>query len=104
MKRTLMYAVVLLSACAASTGVVPIGKDVYMVSHRDNGPASSLGALKAAAYRDATTFCAGKGKDLQVMRSNDTPRSFGQFPETEVQFMCVESGAKEIAPRSKSAS
>lgn len=82
MMRTLIYGVVLLSACAASTGVVRIGKDLYMVSHRDNGPASSLGALKAAACRDAAMFCAGKGKDLQVIRSNDTPRSFGQFPET----------------------
>ena len=78
-----------LSACAASTGVIAIGSDTYSISHRDNGPMASLGALKAAAYRDATAFCAVRNSSVQVLRSNDIPRSFGQFPETEVQFSCV---------------
>jgi hypothetical protein len=82
-------AIVALTACAASTQVVPIGKDTYSISHRDNGPLSSLGALKAAAYKDATAFCATKNQAVQVLRSTDVPRSFGQFPETEVQFTCV---------------
>jgi hypothetical protein len=81
-------AVVGLLGCAATTGVIPTGSDTYMVSHRDNGPGSSLGALKAAAYRDATTFCAASKKSLRVLGSTDVPRSFGQFPETEVQFRC----------------
>jgi hypothetical protein len=78
-----------LSACAATTGVVAIGNETYSISHRDNGPMASLGALKAAAYKDAAAFCAAKNRALQVVRSNDVPRSFGQFPETEVQFNCV---------------
>lgn len=78
-----------LAACAASTQVIPIGIDTYSVSHRDNGPLSSLGALKAAAYQDATAFCATKNMAVQVIRSTDVPRSLGQFPETEVQFTCV---------------
>ena len=49
-------AVLALAACAASTGVIPIGNDTYSISHRDNGPLSSLGALKAAAYKDATAY------------------------------------------------
>jgi len=65
-----------------------MGADTYMVSHRDNSLMASLGALKAAAYRDATAFCAEKKKTLQVVKSNDVPRSFGQFPETEVLFRC----------------
>jgi len=89
MKRITLAGLAILTGCAASTGVMPIGKDMYMVSHRDNGPASSLGALKAAAYRDATQFCASQSKALQVIRSNDIPRSLGQFPETEVQFTCI---------------
>ena len=57
---------------------------------RDNGPMASLGALKAAAYRDAAAFCTGQGKTANIItKSNDVPRSFEQFPETEVQFTCV---------------
>jgi hypothetical protein len=86
---SIVFVLFTLYGCAASTGVVSIGKDTYMISNRDNGPASSLGALKAAAYKDASSFCAGQQKALQVIRSNDVPRSFGQFPEIEIQFTCV---------------
>ena len=78
-----------LAACAGSTGVIPIGSNTYSISHRDNGPLSSLGALKAAAYKDAEAYCASKGKKMEVLRSTDVPRSLGQFPETEVQFTCI---------------
>jgi hypothetical protein len=84
-----LIAALALAGCAASTGVIPIGNDTYSISHRDNGPLSSLGALKAAAYKDAIAYCAAKDKKMQVLRSTDVPRSLGQFPETEVQFTCI---------------
>ena len=90
MKLAVLLSVITLSACAATTGVMSIGSDTYSVSHRDNGPMASLGALKAAAYKDASAFCAAKNKAVEVLRSKDIPRSFGQFPETEVQFKCVD--------------
>jgi hypothetical protein len=90
MKPVLVLLLPLFAGCAASTGVVAIGPETYMVAHRDNGPMSSLGALKAAAYQDAAIFCAAKNKSMQVLRSNDVPRSLGQFPETEVQFTCTD--------------
>lgn len=88
MKLAALISLAVLAGCAATTGVVAIGQDTYMVSHRDNGPGSSLGALKAAAYRDAASFCAAKKLSLKVLSSTDIPRSLGQFPETEVQFRC----------------
>ena len=87
--KTLLVVCFTLSACAATTGVVSMGGGSYSVMRRDNGPMASLGALKADAYRDATAFCAGQGKTANITKSNDVPRSFGQFPETEVQFACV---------------
>ena len=90
LKLLIVLPLALLAGCAASTGVVAIGPDTYMVAHRDNGPMSSLGALKAAAYQDAAAFCAAKNKSMQLLRSNDVPRSLGQFPETEVQFTCID--------------
>ena len=89
MKLISISAAFLLAGCAASSGVIPIGNDTYSISLRDNGPMASLGSLKAKAYKDATSFCAAKNKTLQVLRSNDVPRSLGQFPETEVQFTCT---------------
>ena len=89
MKIITFIASLFVAGCAASTGVIAIGQDAYSISHRDNGPMASLGALKAQAYKDAASFCAAKSKSVQVTKSNDMPRSFGQFPETEVQFTCL---------------
>lgn len=60
-----------------------------MIAREDNGPAASLGALKASTFREAAAFCTGQGKTLQVMKESDTPRSLGQFPQTTLQFQCT---------------
>ncbi|MBA5686723.1 hypothetical protein [Rugamonas apoptosis] len=79
----------ILAGCASTTGVVSAGKDQYMIAREDNGPASSLGAIKAQVFQEAGAFCAGQGKTMQIIRENDVPRSFGQFPQTSLQFTCV---------------
>jgi hypothetical protein len=94
MKRThlnkiILTIAILMVGCASTTGVVPIGKDTYMIVREDNGPAASLGTIKAATFKEAGAFCSGKGKTMQVSKESDTPRSFGQFPQTTLQFTCV---------------
>lgn len=77
-----------LTGCASTTGVVPAGNNTFMVAREDNGPTASLGAIKAAALKDAGTFCAGQGKTMQIVKESDTPRAFGQFPQTSLLFQC----------------
>lgn len=89
LKMMIFVGVALLTGCASTTGVVSIGKDAYMIAREDNGPAASLGSIKAATFKDAATFCAGQGKSMQMIKEQDTPRSFGQFPQTNLQFTCV---------------
>jgi hypothetical protein len=60
-----------------------------MIAREDNGPAASLGALKAATFKEAGEFCAGQDKTLQVTKESGTPRSLGQFPQTTLQFQCI---------------
>ncbi len=90
MRLAFALTLVALAGCAVTTGVVAIGDDTWSVTHRDKGPLGSLGELRATAYREAASFCSAKGKAVQIMRNNDTPRSQGQPPETEIQFSCVE--------------
>lgn len=80
---------VVLAGCASTTGVISTGGDTFSVAREDNGPTASLANIKAAAYNDANTFCAGQGKTMQLIESRDTPRSLGQFPQVEVRFRCV---------------
>ncbi|MGJ8694617.1 MAG: hypothetical protein ACSHW0_19340 [Thalassotalea sp.] len=89
MKLFIISLFLLISGCSSTTGVIPMGNEKYMVSHSDNGPLASLGNLKALAYKDASKFCKSKNLSLEILKSNDVPRSLGQFPETEVQFTCV---------------
>lgn len=89
MKKLIFLAAVSLAGCASTTGVISAGKDQYMIAREDNGPAASLGAIKAKVFKEAGAFCAGQGKVMQITKENDVPRSFGQFPQTSVQFTCI---------------
>lgn len=89
MKLIYLALALLLAGCASTTGVVSMGKDAYMIAREDNSPAASLGAIKASTFKEAGAFCSGLGKTMQVTKENDTPRSFGQFPQTTLQFTCV---------------
>lgn len=89
MKLCALVLASLLAGCASTTGVVSMGSDTYMIAREDNGPAASLGRIKAAAFKEAGSFCVGQGKTMQVVKENDTPRSFGQLPQTTLQSTCV---------------
>ena len=69
------------------------------MSRSDKGPAGSLMDVKAAAYKDASAFCAGKNKVFVLLKSNDVPRAFLQFPETEIQFSCADAVPSAAAPK-----
>jgi len=84
-----LAAAMVLAGCASTTGVVPAGKDQYMIAREDNGPTASLGTIKAKVLREAGAFCTGQGKILQVVKESDVPRSLGQFPQTTLHFTCV---------------
>jgi hypothetical protein len=89
LKRIILASLTLVAGCESTTGIIPAGKDTFMISREDNGPAASLGAIKAKVFQEAGAFCAGHGKDMRIVKENDVPRSFGQFPQTSVQFTCV---------------
>lgn len=88
----------LTAGCASSSGVVPIGPDTYMVSRQAATGFSGMGTLKADAFKEADTFCKSEGKVLQVVRTQDAqpPFIFGNFPKTEVEFMCLTKGDPEL--------
>lgn len=86
-----------LVACTTTTGVVPIGQDTYMVGGSGKSPGGYSGAeVKAAAFREATQFCAGQGKKMQVVNTNERDMSFGVNATAEVQFMCLADGDQEL--------
>jgi hypothetical protein len=89
MKKIAFALALLLAGCTTTTGVVPMGKDTYMVSRSDNTITASLGTIKQQALNDAREHCAKSGQSYSVVGGYDVPRALGQFPQTEVQFKCV---------------
>ena len=87
------------TCCSANSGVVPIGKDTYMVSRQAATGFSGSGTLKADAFREANAFCASQGKVMQVVRTEEAkpPYVLANFPKAEVQFMCLDENDPELA-------
>lgn len=82
----------LAAGCASSTGIVPVGNDIYMVSRHGGFGSANGGPIKADAFREAAEYCSEKGKQFQPISTHETPLAPGRFPEAEVQFTCLSPG------------
>lgn len=69
-----------------------------MVSRQAATGFSGSGTLKAEAFQEASTYCIGQGKSLQVVNTKEAqpPFVFGNYPKAEVQFMCLTDGDAEL--------
>ena len=99
MKYLAIAAVVLMAGCASNSGVVPIGKDTFMVSRQAATGFSGSGTLKAEAFQEATRFCEKRGKGLQVVSTYEAspPYVLANFPKAEIQFMCLDANDSELS-------
>lgn len=100
MKSTaLLFSTLILAGCASNSGIIPIGKDTYMVSRQAATGFGGSSTLKAEAFQEASAYCTKQGKSLQVVNTQEAqpPYVFGNYPKAEVQFMCLSDGDAELA-------
>ena len=76
-----------LTTCASTTGIVPTGKDTFVIFRKDISPAALRDTITANTFKEAGAYCAGK--NVKAISETDTPRSFGQFPQSTPHFTCV---------------
>ena len=98
-RYSLIAAIITLAGCASNSGIMPIGKDTFMVSRQAATGFSGSGTLKAEAFQEANGYCEELGKSLQVVRTNEAapPYILGNFPKAEIQFMCLDSRDAELS-------
>jgi hypothetical protein len=88
--KTLLAILVLVLIGCASTGVVPMDKDTYMISKRSAqvgfGPADGV---KADVYCEANEFCAKQDKKVETVTLNTTDSGFARPGSVSLQFRCV---------------
>jgi len=83
----LLWAVVLLTACATRPGVTTAPDGTLVAMQRGTQLADPTGPLRLQALKDANAYCAARGKPAKVLRSREIP-SIGHWPEAEVTFVC----------------
>lgn len=88
MVRTLLVALVVLSGCA-STRVVPIGPDTYMLQHQGASGFVGNNSVRMDAYDDASKYCSSMEKHFLVVSSSDSPAGPFRYPSTDIQFRCL---------------
>lgn len=91
MKFLIVAGLVVLTGCAAHSGVVQMGPDSYFVSRQAATGFTGMGTLKGEAMAEAGAFCTAKGKTAEVVSEEDAkpPYILGNFPKTEIKFRCV---------------
>jgi len=83
-------AIVVLSACAAESGIAPAGQDTYLAS-RSGAFYVPITDLKAQVLRQVGDFCDKRSMTFSVISSSNTQPPYvpGNNPEVDVQFKCV---------------
>jgi hypothetical protein len=99
MRALLLVPFFFLAGCASNSGVVPIGKDTYLISRQAATGFSGSGNLKADAFREANQYCESQKRSLQVVSTQEAQPPFilGNFPKVEIQFMCLDEKDAEPA-------
>ena len=100
MKKKLLvgvaFAFVALSA-KASSGVVPMGQDTYMVSAQSITGFASAGSVKADIYKEGAAYCVGLGKQFQPISDHGIDGVPGRsLASAEIQFRCLDKGDPEL--------
>lgn len=89
MKRIVLIAIVL-SGCATTSGVIPEGKDAYLIIMSGGHGLSSSLDLKIAAHQQAGAFCTGLNKRVETVTEKTIQAGTqSDFSEDELKFRCI---------------
>lgn len=88
--KYISFSLTLLLAGCASSGVVPLSNDVFMIS---KNTAKFGGGISASAASDvhgeANDFCTKQGKKVEAVDLQLTPGRAGSMGNVTLQFRCV---------------
>lgn len=78
------------TGCATNSGVIPTGKNSYLVFREGSSSFSKPGLLRVEALKEAANYCVKEGKKMNVISVEDgkPPFILGNYPKSEVKFTC----------------
>lgn len=88
-RRIPIIAALFLSACANTSGVVPLGKDTFMISRSEKGLSTTGSRVKADAIKEANARCAADGRQFELVSSKESDMvPFKSDAQAEIEFRC----------------
>lgn len=89
MKKIILL-VLVLTGCATNSGVIPDGKDAYIVMVSGGRGFASAGELKIDAYKEAQAFCQKQDKQLESISEKSVQAGvLANSSEAELKFRCI---------------
>jgi hypothetical protein len=93
--KWIIFLAIFISGCATHSGVLPEGKDSYVVIVSGGHSFASSGDLKIDAYIEAATYCKKAGLRLEVISEKITQKGvLDDFSEAYIKFRCVDAKEK----------
>ena len=98
--KEVLFAASIAASCivgCASTGVIPMDQDSYMIGKKDGTPGLGVSlSNKAEVYREANEFCRAKGREVMTLEVTTTPARLAQLGSAELRFKCVAPGGTAL--------
>jgi hypothetical protein len=89
--KKLIFLAITLSGCATHSGVIPDGKDAYVVIVSKGHGFASAGDLKIEAYKEASAFCRKGGQLLETISEKIVQEGLlSDFAEADIKFRCID--------------
>ena len=88
-RATIFLATTFLAGCAGNTGVIPAGKDTYMIANKSQTAFATGAEMLAILYQQANDFCKKKGMYFQPIREKSSDGAPYVKAKGELRFRCL---------------
>ena len=79
------------TGCSTSSGVIPMGGDIYVISHTVKSFVGSSEPVKVEAIKQANDYCKKHGKEMVLIKTiQQDMKPFQSDAQAEVYFKCVD--------------
>lgn len=86
-----------LTSCASTSGIVPTGRDSYMIEGTSLRPGVSGAAVMADLYKKAYRYCTKQNKVLvPISEDSENWRAFRGLANAELRFRCLDEDNPEL--------
>src|SRR6185312_11513652 len=97
----ILLSAILISGCKTSSGVVPLGQNVYMITRTTKGFVGASAPVKAEALKEANDYCQKHGKVMKVIKTvQKDMKPFRSDAAAEIYFKCLDPNDPELKTNS----